>query len=187
MDILTVFIGYSIKKNVLKVRKTIFEKMMDENSYRLIGGDIFVMKGAHPNETEIQTAEKVVKNNDFFLLFPNDGQIKEIRELNNEPGERRNDIFLIDKKTYKAIMVDIKTCGDPSPETIKAHLLKGSSQAPNIVLDITGKISKANLTVGLRRGWSKGLNELFLNYHGRWYTLDRKRVFDKKWITDNVK
>lgn len=44
----------------------------------------------------------------------------------------------IDKKTYKVIAADIKTCGDPSVETIVAHLSGGVNQAPNLVLDNKG-------------------------------------------------
>ena len=100
----------------------------------------------------------------------------------NESGEKRNDVFLIDKVTFKTIVCDIKTCGNPSIETIIAHLTGGVNQAPNLILDITGKISKAKLTMGLRRGWSKRLKAVYLNYHGQWYLLDREKVFDKEWL-----
>ena len=187
MDSLTALIDNSIKKTVLKTRKTVFEKMMGEESCRFHGENIFIMMGAKPNESEIQTAEKLAKTNEYYLVFPNDGQIKEIRKLKNELGEKRNDAYLIDKTTFRAIAVDIKTCGDPSPETIIAHLSEGVNQAPNLILDITGKISRAKLTIGLRRGWSRDLKSIYLNYHGHWYLLDRNLVFDKKWITDHVK
>ena len=139
------------------------------------------------HETELQTAEKLAKTDEYYLVFPNDGQIKEVRSLIKEYGEKRNDVFLIDKVTFKAIAADIKTCGNPSVETIIAHLSGGVNQAPNIILDIMGKVSKTNLTLGLRRGWSKRLKSVFLNYHGHWYLLDRHIVYDKKWITDNIK
>ena len=187
MNLLTVLIEKSINRNPIRIRRLIFEELMDEGSPQCLGNGIFVMTGAKPNKTELQTAEKLSKTNEYYIIFPSDGQIKEIKALTNEPGDKRNDIYLIDRTTFKAIAVDIKTCSDPSPETIAAHLSGGVNQAPNIILDITGKTSKAKLTIGLRRGWSKGLSELFLNYHGRWYLLDRRRVFDKKWITDNIR
>ena len=187
MDSLITLIDNSIKKTVLKIRKTVFDKMMEEEPYRLVGENILIMNGAKPNEVELQTAVKLAKTDEYYLVFPNDGQIKEIRKLKNESGEKRNDAYLIDKTTYKAIAVDIKTCGDPSPETIIAHLSEGVNQAPNLILDITGKISRAKLTIGLRRGWSRDLKSLYLNYHGHWYLLDRNLVFDKKWITDHIK
>lgn len=184
---LTDLVEKSLKKTVLKIRKTVFEKMMEEESYRLIGDNIIIMTGAKPNEVELQTAMKLAKTDEYYLVFPNDGQIKEIRKLKNESGEKKNDAYLIDKTTFKAIAVDIKTCGDPSPETIISHLSEGVNQAPNLILDITGKITRVKLTIGLRRGWSKDLKSLYLNYHGYWYLLDRKIVFDKKWITDHIK
>lgn len=186
MDLLTVLINNSINKNVLKNRKNIFEKMMLEASYQLVGDSILVMVGAKPNETELQTAEKLAKTDQFFIVFPSDGQIKEIKAFTKEQGERKNDLYLVDKKTFKAIAVDIKTCGDPSPETIIAHLAEGVNQAPNLILDITGKTSKTNLIKGLRGGWSKRLRFLYLNYHGQWHLLDKAKVFDKSWLSKTI-
>lgn len=120
-------------------------------------------------------------------MFPNDGQIKEVRSLTNDSGEKRNDVFLIDKVTYKTIAADIKTCGNPSVETIVAHLSGGVNQAPNLILDITGKVSKMKLVKGLRGGWSKRLKFLYLNYHGQWYLLDKAKVFDSTWLTKTLK
>ena len=187
MGSLADLVDKSEKKALLKERKSAFDKMVGEESYQIRCDNIIVMTGAKPNETELQTAEKLAKTNGYYLVFPNDGQIKEVRKLTNEIGEKRNDVFLIDKVTFKTIAADIKTCGNPSFETIVAHLSGGVNQAPNLILDITGKVSKLNLTIGLRRGWSKRLKSLFLNYHGHWYLLDRNLVYDKKWITDHIK
>ena len=187
MGLLSDLVDKSVRKAVLKVRKSVFEKMMEEESYQLRNDNIIIMKGAKPSETELQTVDKLAKTNEYYVVFPNDGQIKEVRSLTNDSGEKRNDVFLIDKITYKAIAADIKTCGNPSVETIIAHLSGGVNQAPNLILDITGKMSKAKLIIGLRRGWSKRLKSLYLNYHGQWYRLDRDLVYDKKWLTDHVK
>lgn len=110
-----------------------------------------------------------------------------MRTLLNEPGAKKNDVFLIDKKTFKTIQADFKTCGNPSVETIMAHLSCGVEQAPNLILDITGKISKLKLIKGLRGGWSKRLRFLYLNYHGQWYLLDKAKVFDNSWLTKTLK
>ena len=187
MGLLTDLVEKSIRKAVLKVRKTAFEKMLEEELYQLRGDNIIIMKGAKPNETELQTADKLAKTNEYYLIFPNDGQIKEVHNLTNDSGQKRNDVFLVDKITYKTIAADIKTCGDPSVETIVAHLSGGVNQAPNIILDITGKVSKTRLTIGLRRGWSRRLKSIYLNYHGQWYLLDRNLVYDKKWMIDHIK
>lgn len=157
MGLLADLVDKSIKKAILKSRRASFENMMKEESYRKTGENIIIMKGAQPNETELQTAEKLAKTDEYYLVFPNDGQIKEVRTLIGETGKKKNDIFLIDKITYKTIAVDIKTCGDPSIETIIAHLTEGVNQAPNLILDITGKINKVKLIKGLRGGWSKRL------------------------------
>ena len=177
----------SIRNTAQRIRKVTFERMMEEERYKMMEENIIVMDGAHPNEAELQTARKLAKTDEYYLVFPSDGQLKEVRRLTNEPGKKRNDVYLIDKLTFKTIIVDIKTCGNPSVETIIAHLSEGVNQAPNLILDITGRMSKAKLTLGLRRGWSRSLRTLYLNYHGQWYLLDRNLVFDKKWITDHVK
>ena len=187
MNLLTVLIEKSINRNPIKIRRAIFDTLMDESSYQQFGNNIFIMTGAKPNKTELQTAEKLSKTNEYYIIFPSDGQIKEIKALTNEPGDKRNDIYLIDRTTFKAIAVDIKTCSDPSPETIAAHLSGGVNQAPNLILDITGKISKLNLIKGLRGGWSKRLKFLYLNYHGSWYLIDKAKVFDKSWLTKKVR
>jgi hypothetical protein len=170
-----------------RLRKLAFERLLEEEDYRWVDENIIVMEGAHPNETELQTAVKLSKTDEYYVVFPSDGQIKEIRMLTNEFGAQRNDVFLVDRMTYKTIAADIKTCGDPSVETIIAHLSCGVNQAQNLVLDITGKIEKAKLLLGLRRGWSKNLRYVYLNYHGQWYLLDRIKVYDKNWIPKNVK
>ena len=172
----------SVSITAFKIRKASFEKMMEEEDYQLVDENIIIMNGAKPNDTELQTVKKMAKTDEYYLVFPNDGQIKEVRGLTNEPGEKRNDIYLIDKITFKTIIVDIKTCGDPSIETIAAHLSSGVNQAPNLILDITGKVSKLKLIKGLRSGWSKRLKVVYLNYHGQWYLIDREKVFDKEWL-----
>ena len=156
-----------VRNTAIKIRKATFEKMIMEENYNEIEENIIIMKGAKPNETELQTAQKLAKTNEYYLVFPNDGQIKEIRNLTKEPSEKRNDVYLIDKITFKTISVDIKTCGNPSVETITAHLTSGVNQAPNLILDITGKVSKLKLIKGLRGGWSKRLKAVYLNYHGK--------------------
>ena len=176
-----------LRKTVLKIRKSGFEELLAKESNQRIENNIIVMTGAKPNETELQTARKLAKTNEFFIIFPNDGQIKEVHSLLKETGKKRNDVYLIDKVTYKTIIVDIKTCGNPSVETIIAHLSEGVNQAPNIILDITGKISKLKLIKSLRGGWSKQLKFLYLNYHGQWYLIDKSKVFDKSWLIKAVK
>jgi hypothetical protein len=184
---MSILVEQSLHKATLKTRKHNFQLMMEEECFDELHDNIIIMKGAKPNETEIQTAKKLAKTDEYYLVFPNDGQIKEIRSLTRDVSNKRNDIYLIDKKTFKAIAVDIKTCGNPSTETIISHLSEGVNQAPNLILDVTGRISKSKLTFSLRRGWSKRLRAIYLNYHGHWYYLNRDLVYDKKWITDNIK
>ena len=80
-----------------------------------------------------------------------------------------------------------ETCGNPSVETIIAHLSGGVDQAPNLILDIMGKISKLKLIKGLRGGWSKRLKFVYLNYHGQWYLLDKAKVFDITWLIKTLR
>ena len=180
-------VGKGIGRVVLGIRKATFNKMLATEHYERPEENILIMHGAKPNETELQTARKLAKTDEYYLVFPNERQIREVRTLLNEPGAKKNDVFLIDKKTFKTIQADFKTCGNPSVETIMAHLSCGVEQAPNLILDITGKISKLKLIKGLRGGWSKRLRFLYLNYHGQWYLLDKAKVFDNSWLTKTLK
>ena len=175
------------KKAGWRVKKAAFEEILKEEVGPNDGESVIIMTGSKPSETELQTVEKLTKSYKYYIVFPNDGLINEIKRLTKESGKKRNDIFIIDKKTFKTIAVDIKTCGDPSPETIIAHLSEGVNQASCLILDITGKIDKKKLIKGLRGGWSKGLKFLFLNYHGQWYLIDKAKVFHRNWLIKNVR
>lgn len=185
--IIAILVERSLKRTAFKCRKAAFEALLSDNRYWLIEDNIIVMEGAKPNETELQTALKLAKTDEYFLIFPNDSQIKEVRMLLKEQGEKRNDLYLVDKVTFKTIAVDIKTCGNPSVETIIAHLSGGVNQAPNLILDITGKINKHKLIKGLRGGWSKELRFLYLSYHGQWCLLDKAKVYDRSWLFKTLK
>ena len=51
MDSLVDLVDKSERKALLKIRKTVFEKMVEEESYQLKSDNIIIMKGAKPNET----------------------------------------------------------------------------------------------------------------------------------------
>jgi hypothetical protein len=71
----------------------------------------------------------------------------------------------------------LKTSGEPSVESIAYHISSGSGQAPVIVLDVTGKISKKNLIKGIQSGWANDAKRILINYKGQWYELNKKKVF----------
>ena len=89
MNLLTVLIEKSINRNPIKIRRAAFEELMEDTSYQHMGDGIFVMTGAKPNKTELQTAGKLAKTSEYYIIFPSDGQIKEIKELTEEPGEKK--------------------------------------------------------------------------------------------------
>jgi hypothetical protein len=167
-----------------QIRKVAFNKMLVFEGYDKLG-DIFFMTGAKPNETEIQTAIKL-SSNGYYVIFPNEGQLYAIKNQLHERDDRKNDVFLYDKKSFKQYRADLKTAGSPSIETIVAHIRSGSGQASTIVLDITGRISKTNLIKGLRLGWAIGTKMILLSYKGRWYEIDKHKLFNNKWLIDNI-
>ena len=89
MNLLTVLIEKSIRRNPIKIREAAFEALMNEGSYQRMGNGIFVMTGAKPNKTELQTAEKLAKTSEYYIIFPSNGQIKEIKTLTKEYGKKK--------------------------------------------------------------------------------------------------
>ena len=165
-------------------RKIAFELAMKNERYER-EGDVFYMEGAAYNQTEKQTAEKLTKAG-YFVVFPSGQHIREIKIKENDASERKNDVYIYDKKTYKQKKVDLKTTNGASIETISRHITSGSGQAPVIAIDIIGDISKQNLIKAIRAGWAKETKTLMVNYRGQWYELDKEKVFSG-WIFDNIK
>ena len=64
--------------------------------------------------------------------------------------------------------------------------MKGSEQAPVVVLDVQGQVKRLDLIKGIRDGWSKGTKAVLLNYKGQWYELDVDKVFSD-WIKKNIR
>jgi hypothetical protein len=165
-------------------RKIAFDSMIAQEKFTQ-EEDVFYMSGSAPTAQEKQTAQKLGKAG-FFVVFPGKGQIKEIKTLERDASRRKNDCYIYDKKTYAQSKVELKSSGEPSVESIAYHILSGSGQAPVIVLDITGKISKRNLIKAIRNGWSKGIKEILINYKGQWYRIDKKKTFSN-WMELNLK
>jgi hypothetical protein len=138
------------------------------------------MSGSEYSETESQTAQKLTKAG-FFVIFPGKGQIKAIKKLEGDESQRKNDCYIYDKKTYVQNKVDLKSSGESSIKSISYHISSGSGQAPIVVMDITGKISKKKLIAGIRAGWVSDTKRILLNYKGQWYELNKKKVFGD-WI-----
>jgi hypothetical protein len=177
-------IDFMYRKAAPQLRKIAFERMIANEKYRQ-EGDVFYMNGAEYSETESQTAQKLTKAG-YFVVFPGKGQIKLIKQLEDDTSKRKNDVYIYNKNDYKQSKVDLKTSGEASVKSISYHIASGSGQAPVIALDVTGKISKRNLIKGCRNGWGNGTKEILLNYKGQWYKLDKKKVYGD-WMEKNVK
>jgi hypothetical protein len=181
------FVGMAILMRgrlTLEQRKTLFDGVMALENYRR-EGDVFFMKGAQYSETERQTAQKL-SGSGYYVVFPSRGQLKTIGITEKNADNRRNDVYIYDKKTYRQSKAELKTSGEPSTSGIAGHLASGSGQAPVIVLDITGKINKKNLIKGIRAGWNRGIYLVLLNYKGQWYDINRERAFDTYWMNDSL-
>jgi hypothetical protein len=162
-----------------KMRKIAFEKMLKSEEYTEEKG-VYFMKGAAYSETEKQTAIKLSKEG-YHVVFPSERQIKGIKKTTNDNSDSINDVYLYDKKTYLQRKADIKTIHGASPETISKHIIKGSQQAPVVVMDITGNISKYKLIEGIRSGWTKNTKIIIFNYKGQWYEVTKKNVYNR-WL-----
>jgi hypothetical protein len=178
-------IDFMRAKAVPQMRKIAFERMVANEKF-IRKDDVFYMKNAVYNPTEKQIAKKLAKAG-YYVVFPNNQQIKDIKLMENNASARKNDVYVYDKTTYAQKKIDLKSSGEPSVKSIAYHISSGSGQAPVIALDITGKISKRNLIAGIRSGWSTGIKEILINYRGQWYEINKKRAFDKEWLNDNLK
>jgi hypothetical protein len=176
-------IDFMRRKVAPRWRQIAFERMIAREKCDR-QGDVFYMNGARYNETESQTAQKLAKAG-YWVIFPGKGQIKAIKDLEKATDNRENDIYLFHKKSYKQYKVDIKSSGEPSIKSIGHHIASGSGQAPVIALDITGNISKKKLITAIRTGWTNGTKTILLNYKGKWYELDKKKVFGD-WIEIHI-
>ncbi|MDR3296671.1 MAG: hypothetical protein LBS94_00350 [Prevotellaceae bacterium] len=162
-----------------QLRKIAFEQVLVHEKY-VRDGDVFFMLGAECSEAEKQTAKKL-STAGYYVVFPGAGQIKAIKAMQGDASRRKNDCYIYDKKTFKQSKVDLKTSDNPSAETVASHIASGSGQAPVVVLDIVGNISKMSLIDGIRKGWNKK-STLLLRYHGHWYDINKQRVFHKHWL-----
>lgn len=180
-------VTYLVSNRNLKNREKAFKKMLQADFHTTHRGGAIVMIGANPTTTELQTASKLVQaKNGYNTIFISPFQIKALKEMMNIKNKTNADVLLVDKKTYVARLADLKTIGNASRETIKAHLMKGSEQAPVVVLDVQGKVKRFDLIKGIRDGWCKGTKAVLLNYKGQWYELDIDKVFSD-WITKNIR
>lgn len=164
--------------------------MLEADLYTTHRGGAIVMIGAKPTATELQTASKLVQaKNGYNTIFISPFQIKVLKEMMNIKNKTNADVLLVDKKTYVARLADLKTIGNASRETIKAHIMKGSEQAPVVALDIQGQVKRFDLIKGIRDGWCKDTKFILLNYQGQWYEIDRAKVFDKKagWLEEHIR
>lgn len=162
------------KKVAPALRKRGLEAFLSRHEHRTIachGGslsaNIYVMRGAQHNESELHIAEKLAKAG-LHVLFPSQGDLGR---------GRRHDVLLYDAKTYAQQKVELKSLFGSTAETVKKQLISGSGQAAVIAYDIQSRIKKSWLIQGLRRGWNDNMRTLLLNYKGQWYQIDSNLLF----------
>ena len=180
--------SYLIETRNLKKREQAFYSMLRSEIHKTDKGGAIIMLGAKPTKTEIQTANKLVQaKNGYNTIFLSPHQISKLKDMLGIKNKTNADVLLVDRKSYVARLADLKTIGSASRETIKAHLMKGSEQAPVVVLDIQGQVKRFDLINGIRDGWCKDTKSVLLNYKGQWYELSRELTFKKQWLEDTIK
>jgi hypothetical protein len=168
------------RKAAPEIRKRGFENYLKNSEYQVFEykeGNIYVIQGAKYNDTEFHIAGKLVKAG-YHVLFPNEGDLGK---------GRKNDLYLYDVKTYAQTKVELKSLFGSTAESVKSNLISGSGQAGIIVYDIQSGIKKNWLIEGLRSGWTKDTKKVMLSWKGRWYDINEKNVFEKKWLENNLK
>ena len=182
------FASYLIENRNLNKREQAFHSMLRSEIHKTDKGGAIIMLGAKPTKTEIQTANKLVQaKNGYNTIFLSPHQISKLKDMLGIKNKTNADVLLVDRKSYVARLADLKTIGSASRETIKAHLMKGSEQAPVVVLDIQGQVKRFDLINGIRDGWCKDMKSVLLNYKGQWYEIDKDSAFKKKWLEDNIR
>lgn len=172
------------KKIPVSVRKNKFQNLIKSEGIIKYSDDVFVLEGAAPNLTEIQSAAKLAKAGNY-VIFPSDGAIKKLKEELKDKTLKKNDIYFYDKKTFFQTKADLKTLSDVDDVTIARHISKGGKQAPVIVMDFERKIDRRNLINGLRSGWDKdNLKKVLIYWKGEWKTvyyseIHTNNIYDK--------
>ena len=172
-----------------QMREMAFKSMLRCEEYTQ-KGNVYYMKGAEYNKTEEHIASKLEKAG-YLIVFPNKGQINQIKELENDNTLQKNDVYLYDKKTYYQQKADLKAVSKGSVDAIKNHITKGSKQAPVIVIDIPAIALRWNVIRGIKDGWTKDTKTILLNWRGQWYEIDKDKVFSHKkiyrnWLEDHI-
>ena len=172
-----------VKKVAPHIRQKGIENYLSNNEhdtfeYKTASGEktnIWIIKGARYNVTEFHIAEKLAKSGQH-VLFPNQGVLG---------MGRKNDVYLYDAKTYIQQKVELKSLSGHTAETIKNQIIRGSGQAGVIAYDIQSNIKKLWLIDGLKKGWSKNLKKVIINYKGQWYEVDREKLYEG-WLEKNL-
>ena len=173
-----------VKKVSISIRKKALENFLANNkhetrTYKTASDkktNIWIMKGAKYDATELHISEKLAKSGQH-VLFPKQSDLG---------AGRKNDIYLYDAKTCIQTKAELKSLFGESPETLKSQLISGTGQASVIAYDIQSNIKKMWLIDGLRKGWGKETKKVLLNYKGQWYEIDRKKLYSD-WLERNLK
>ena len=182
------FASYWRESRNFNKREQAFHSMLRSEIHKTDKGGAIIMSGAKPTKTEIQTANKLVQaKNGYNTIFVSPHQISKLKVMFGIKNKTNADVLLVDRKSYVARLADLKTIGSASRETIKEHLMKGSEQAPVVVLDIQGQVRRFDLINGIRDGWCKNTKFVLLNYKGQWYEIDKGSAFRRKWLEDNIR
>jgi hypothetical protein len=161
------------------IRKDSLENYLKNNEHLVFEykeGNIYVIQGAKYDKREFHIAEKLVRAG-YHVLFPNEGDLGK---------GRKNDVYLYDTQTYMQMAAELKSLFGDTAESVKSNLISGSGQASIIVYDIQSNIKKQWLIKGLRNGWSDGTKKVMLNWKGRWCEIDKRHVFERKWLENNL-
>lgn len=170
-----------------QIRKKAFKNMLKYEEYSK-HGDTYIMKGAEYNDREFQTAQKLSKIKDgYIVVFPSKGQLKEIKELEKSKDAFINDVYLFDKKTYVLKKADLKEVSGGSKEAIKNHVISGSVQAGFVVMELGNTVNRWNFIKGIRLGWGSNTKGVIANWRGQWYEIDKIKAFDDIWFQRNIK
>lgn len=93
--------------------------------------------------------------------------------------EKKFDIFLI--RDTIILKADLKFVTGKNPNTIAQRIIKGSEQAPRVVIHINSDFEKKDLIDGLRSGVERNnlIKEVLLIYKRKFYRLTKLQIVSK--------
>lgn len=154
----------------LKTKGTLFKAKLEADKFSTPHG-----------RKELDTIVKLLDRGLDFYVMPQKAIGKSSGDL-----PKNLDGLVFNKNTYKA--VEIKTLTTGSRLTVANRVSEAGTQSNKIILDITGSVSKRDLSLGLRDGMlsNKNISSIQLLYKGNLISVSRRELRNEKTYLESI-